>query len=163
MKIERSLVFSVMNKIEVSKKTRIAIVDDSALVRLCMSMKLTQMGFNVLFEAEDGNDLLKKLRTAVVMPEVCIMDVEMPNLNGIDATEIVKKEWPHIAVLAHSSATDRATVISMLKNGADAFICKDLECNVVRRAIQNLSEHAAYFDSSVFKTIQEYFRTVSTS
>ena len=100
----------------------LAVVDDHALVRQGMSNMLMQMGFPVIMQAEHGEDLLSQLATASILPDVCLLDINMPVMNGMETTIAIKRLWPEIKVVGYTFNSSQAD--AMLQSGADACLQK---------------------------------------
>jgi DNA-binding NarL/FixJ family response regulator len=100
---------------------RLLIADDRARTRRALRALLAaHAGYEVVGEAEDGQQALA--RVADLQPELVILDVRMPRLDGITAAAAIKARWPGIRVVVHSLATERRA--DALAAGADAFVPK---------------------------------------
>jgi DNA-binding NarL/FixJ family response regulator len=103
--------------------TRLLLVDDHALVRAGLRSLLESAGFEVVGEAADGREAVSvALRTR---PEVVVMDVVMPVLNGVDATRRLVGELPGVRVIGLSGFTDERSVVAMFEAGARGYLLKD--------------------------------------
>ena len=103
---------------------RVLLVDDNPDIRLMVRHQLEQKrSMEVVGEASDGAEALTKI--AALRPHVVIMDVRMPGMDGIEATKVIRKDFPEIAVLAFSAYGDRETVDAMLEAGACGYVLKD--------------------------------------
>jgi len=103
-------------------KTKIAIVDDSRMLRERIIQMLDELGYEVVIEAENGADFLDQLNRASSMPDVCLLDMEMPVMNGCKAATALRRLYPPIKILGHSF--DAANESAMLRAGAHGFIAK---------------------------------------
>lgn len=104
-------------------RRRVLVVDDHALVRQGLaSTLLTDDRIQVVGEAADGLEALEAIERH--RPHVVLMDVNMPRMNGVDATREIRRRWPSIKVVALSVQDDEATARTMLNTGAAAFISK---------------------------------------
>jgi len=116
-------------------KMRVLIADDHQIIRDGLrSLLEKEPDMEVVGQAEDGRTLLKMLRE--MSPDVVIMDVAMPNLNGIEATRQVMHEFPEVKVIALSMHDDRRFVINMLKSGASGYLIKDCAFRELANAIR---------------------------
>jgi two-component system response regulator NreC len=105
-------------------KTRILIDDDHAIMRSGLRMILEkQEDFEVVGDAADGRAAVQM--AAALKPDVVVMDIAMPNLNGIDATRQISAEHPDVAVVVLSMNSDEAYIMRALKSGAKAYLLKD--------------------------------------
>src|SRR5581483_901917 len=102
----------------------IAIVDDNALIRESVKFRLSSLGYNVIMEAENGQEFLDKLHENAV-PDVCVLDINMPVMDGLETTIHLKKEWPAIKIIFFSME-DRSVYFNKgIELGADGFVAKD--------------------------------------
>jgi DNA-binding NarL/FixJ family response regulator len=126
------------------KKT-IAIVDDEILFRKgLISILSDYKHLEVAFEAENGKDLLEKLR--VRQPDVIFLDIEMPVMNGIEATENIRKRYPHVKIIILTSYASKELMFSLIEKGAHAFLSKNTQIRILVKAINEVIEKGYYFD-----------------
>jgi DNA-binding NarL/FixJ family response regulator len=134
--------------------TRILIADDHQMVREGIRSLLEKGNdFEVVGEAEEGRqavDLVQKLK-----PDVVIMDITMPNLNGIDATRQIVNENPQTRVVSLSMHFSKIFVVNMLKAGALGYILKGDSSEELIEGIRTVAEGGAYFSPKVAKTVTE--------
>ena len=81
--------------------------------------------FKVLYLCKNGSELLDKFDNKKNIPDLVLMDIKMPILNGIETTEILKKKFPSVKVLALSIEEDEYTILKMLRAGACGYLLKD--------------------------------------
>ncbi|WP_293299886.1 response regulator transcription factor [Pedobacter sp. UBA4863] len=106
-------------------KTRnIAIADDHPLLRKGLSNFLSKCGFNVVIEAANGKELISALRKNTILPDSCIVDMNMPQMNGMDTLASVKRHWPAIKVFLYSMQDDSELMNHCRRQGADGYILK---------------------------------------
>ncbi len=101
----------------------------------------------VVAEADDGRATVRMVRE--ISPDVVIMDVAMPDLNGIEATRQIVAEFPKIKVIALSMYADQRFVLNMLKAGASGYLLKDCAFEELTRAIRLVMSHKTYLSSGV--------------
>jgi DNA-binding NarL/FixJ family response regulator len=107
-----------------SGRVRIVVVDDFGPFRKALFQLFAEFkGIEVVGEAADGNSAIET--TLHLLPEVVIMDVKMPRLNGVEATRRIKRAIPDIHVVGISSQDDRVTRESMTNAGCSAFVIKE--------------------------------------
>ena len=114
---------------------KILIVDDHSVVRqgLRMFLKL-EPDFEIVGEAIDGADALQKV--AELNPDVVLMDLLMPVMGGIQAIEIIKRDYPEIEVIALTSVLEDSTVVNAIRAGAIGYLLKDTEADELIRSIK---------------------------
>lgn len=134
---------------------KIAIADDEALFRAGMSFILTRIkNFEIVFEAENGSDLIEKLKTHT-KPDVVLMDLKMPMLNGVESTKILQKEYPEIKVIAVTSYDGKSFITNMIDVGASSYLLKNTSPKVVVHTINEVYDKGFYYDERVLKIIHE--------
>lgn len=109
----------------------IAIADDHVPSRKVIRHLLTRCNHTVIMEADNGKKLLKQLEMAPVLPDICLLDINMPEMNGFDTARLLKQKWPSIKILA-ISGDHLYNLIKIEKMGADGFIqknCTPVELN----------------------------------
>src|SRR5690242_3183422 len=119
-------------------KATIAIADDHRFLRNGIAELLERFNYRITIKAANGQDLIDQLSKAAVLPEVCLMDVNMPFLNGIDATQRISSMWPAISVIGFSMDDDEATKRNMLNAGAKAYLLKGSDIGDICACIDGL-------------------------
>jgi DNA-binding NarL/FixJ family response regulator len=127
---------------------RVLLADDHQLFRQGMrSMLANDAGIEVVGEAASGRSAVELARQLV--PDVIVMDISMPDLNGIDATRRIKERSPGIQVLAVSAHADRRFVTGVLAAGAAGYILKDSAFEELCRAIHTVAGKQVYLSPAV--------------
>lgn len=130
------------------KKIQVLLVDDHAVVREGLRLLIdAQPDMEVTGEAGDGIIALQKAKE--LNPDVVVMDISMPNLNGAQATERLKAVNPRIKVVALSSYSDEAHVRHLLAAGASSYVLKRTIAEELIRAIRTVVEGGTYLDPSI--------------
>ena len=116
---------------------KVAIADDHKIFRKGVILSLRPYS-NIKFvqEAENGDELLAGLPEA--QPDVILMDLRMPQKDGIEATKIVSKQYPNIFVLVLSMYEDERFVSHLMENGANGYLLKNAEPQEIRKAIMDV-------------------------
>jgi two-component system response regulator NreC len=128
--------------------TKVLIADDHQIVRQGLRTLLEkEHDLKVVAEAEDGRATVRLARE--LLPEVIVMDVAMPDLNGIEATRQIVAEFPRTKVIALSMYADRRFVVNMLKAGAAGYLLKDCAYEELTRAIRAVLAHKTYLSPGV--------------
>ncbi|MEZ4772536.1 MAG: response regulator transcription factor [Bacteroidia bacterium] len=119
---------------------KVAIAEDNKDVRENLIRVFELLGeIEVQLVAENGKELLQKLKSAV-KPEVILMDVEMPEMNGIEATKEVKKIYPDIPIIILTVVNQKDKVFNALKNGANGYILKGEKPKAILEAVKQAKE-----------------------
>ena len=135
---------------------RILLADDHNILRDGMRLLLErQSGFVVVGEAADGREVLQLAQEQ--QPDVVVMDIAMPNMNGIEATRRIVERKPGIGVVILSMHYDESYVIRSLKAGARAYLLKDAVKTELIAAIQAVSQGRSFFSPKISRILQEDF------
>ena len=119
------------------------IVDDHSLLRSVMAMALTSRGgISVVGQAENGREAVEQVAT--VRPDVVLMDIMMPLLDGMEATRRIHRECPRTAVIVLTAAVGPETVLDALRAGATGLLAKTADLVEVERAIQTVARGTIY-------------------
>ena len=113
---------------------RVMIVDDAAFMRMMLKDVLTKNGYEVVGEAENGQKALEKYRE--LTPDLVIMDITMPEVDGIQAVKLIKAEFPASNVIMCSAMGQQAMVIEAIQAGAKDFIVKPFQADRVVEAVK---------------------------
>lgn len=127
---------------------KIALVDDHSLLRKGLAQLVESLGYLIHSEADNGKEFLQKLDKKN-LPEVVLMDINMPELDGFEATQWLKENHPSVHVLALSMYDNEASIIRMLRCGAKGYILKDAEPAELRAAIQAVMDKGFYYSDLV--------------
>lgn len=115
---------------------KILIVDDAAFMRMMIKDVLTKNGFEVIGEAENGKIAIEKF--AELNPDLVIMDITMPEMNGIEALKAIKAAKPSAKVIMCSAMGQQAMVIEAIQSGAKDFIVKPFQADRVCEAVRKV-------------------------
>lgn len=126
----------------------IALADDHSLLRIGLAQLVESLGNTVLFEADNGKELLQKLDKKN-LPDVVLMDINMPEMDGFQTTQWLKQNHPDVKVLALSMYDNETSIIRMLKCGAKGYILKDAEPSELKAAIDAVMTKGFYYSDLV--------------
>jgi two-component system, NarL family, response regulator NreC len=130
---------------------RALIADDHKIMREGLRSLLEKAGrFECVAEADDGNQAVKLARE--LRPDIVIMDIAMPNLNGIEATRQIKAELPEVEVVILSMHATRNYVSQVLQAGASAYLLKDSAFDDLSTALLAISRGGMYLSPAIAKT-----------
>ena len=126
-------------------KTLIGLVDDHQLFLKSLSMMLESFGkFTVVVEASDGKDLQKKLENEKALPEIMLIDVNMPVMDGVETATSLFKKYPSIKLVALTMDDNDQSIIKMFKAGCCAYLLKDVHPNELEKALIQVKEKGFY-------------------
>lgn len=139
-------------------KVRILIADDHGIVRKGLRLQLEQQkDFEVVGEATDGREAIRM--TEELNPDVVIIDVAMPNLNGIQATTQLVKKNPNLGVIILSMYSDESYLTRALSAGAKGYLLKDTADVDLYRAVQVVAQGKPFFSPTIANTLlEDYMR-----
>lgn len=127
-------------------KYKIVIVDDHLLIAKAIgSMVKNIEGFDVLYEAENGSVLINKFKTKENIPDIVLLDISMPVMNGFETAAWLQQNHPHIKVLVLSMQDDEEALIKMVKFGAKGYLHKNVPPYELEKALKNIIEQGIYF------------------
>jgi DNA-binding NarL/FixJ family response regulator len=106
------------------KAVTVAVVEDHPIVRQCTTFRLSLLGYSVIFEAENGKELLEYLDESIA-PDVCLLDINMPVMNGFETIRPLKRKWPNMKVVFLSMHNECCYRQKAMQLGADGFMTKD--------------------------------------
>lgn len=128
------------------KRVRLALVDDHTLFRkgLISLIEMVNPNSEILFEADNGIDLQHRLNPRV-LPEIILMDINMPGMDGFDAVKWLAQNYPSVHVLVVSMVQKEDSIMRMLKMGVKGYVCKDVEPQVLGEAIDSILNSGFYY------------------
>jgi DNA-binding NarL/FixJ family response regulator len=131
------------------KTTFVALADDHSLIRNGIANLIdTFDGFKVLFQAGNGQELIDELKPRA-LPDIILMDINMPKKDGYETTKWLREMYPQIKVLALSMYDNESAVIRMIKNGACGYILKDAEPTDLKKALNEIAQKGFYHSELV--------------
>jgi DNA-binding NarL/FixJ family response regulator len=138
--------------------TRVLIADDHTLIRAGIRSLLEKLsGIEVVAEASDGREVLRLV--AEHRPLIVLMDIAMPNLNGLDATRVLTESYPNVRVIILSIYSDEEHVYQALRAGAAGYLLKGAATEELELAIRSVAQGETYLGPQVSRpVIAEYIR-----
>ena len=112
----------------------VAVVDDNAMMRETARFQLTLLGHQVIMEAENGQDFLDKLPFYKI-PDICLLDINMPVMDGLETTIHLRKKWPAMKILFFSMEDSNTYINSCMQLGADGFVPKTISTKELNKAL----------------------------
>jgi CheY-like chemotaxis protein len=120
---------------------KVALVDDSSVIRNSIYEIITLWGYDVMLRAVNGKDLLKQLSTGNV-PDICITDLNMPVMDGYETIAALKENWPDIKIIAFSITNNKKEEERALEAGAHVFVSKLSSITELQKVLQDMQQHA---------------------
>jgi len=131
---------------------RIATVDDHTLFLRGLRLLIDDLnGIELLFEATNGQALLDQLKVNV--PDVVLLDLQMPVMDGLSALEVIKKDYPSIKVILLTMHDDERLIQQVLELGANGYLLKNEEPSEIEKAIHSVFEKDFYLNEYVSKAL----------
>lgn len=118
----------------------VAVIDDDSIYRKVIAHLLKKNNLKILFEAASGAESIGLMQKASLLPDIIILDVEMPQMDGFETAKMLKKYWPQVKIIANSGLLDRAISTKMIAAGADRFITKNFNSMQIAKVIQEVYE-----------------------
>lgn len=136
------------------KQHRIAIVDDHLLFASSLEKLVGGFSeFKVVFKARNGAELQKQLEDTDLMPELILLDLNMPVMDGYETLLWLNESHPKIKVLVLSMEDDEATILKMIRNGAKGYFLKDIHPNDLKTALLEVIDKGYYYSEKVTSTM----------
>lgn len=138
------------------KQIKVLLVDDHTILRKgLVSLLEDENDISVIGEAEDGIEATRKVRE--LHPDVVVMDIGMPSLNGLEALKILRKEIPHIKILLLTMHANEEYILEALKSGACGYLLKKSAPNELTSAIRIAYSGETYLSPSIASTVINRF------
>ncbi len=135
-----------------AQQIKVAIADDHKIFRDGIKMALKERDFlNILWEAEDGKDLMHKLK--LKQPDVLLMDIRMPEIDGVNAIGILRKEYEEVKIIVLTMYDDQEMITKMMEMGANAYLTKTSDPDEIYKAILTVMNEDFYFNDLVNKAV----------
>lgn len=136
-----------------NKKT-IAIVDDHILIAQAIKGIIANFeDFETICECENGQELIDKINTYNVLPDIVLLDISMPVMDGFQTADWLQKNHPEVLVMVLSMQNDEQSVIKMVKNGAKSYLLKNSHPRELESALLKLVENGFYYPEWASKII----------
>ena len=132
----------------------LAIADDHELFRSGISALISSFdGFKMDIEVSDGEELIKQLKKAKRLPEICLLDINMPRKNGYDTLKEIKAQWPDMKFLVLTMFNTEYAIMRMLRGGANGYTLKNCNPNELKKALTAIYETGYYHSELVSNRI----------
>jgi DNA-binding NarL/FixJ family response regulator len=135
-----------------AQQIKVSIADDHKIFRDGIKMALKDREYlKILWEAEDGRDLMHKLK--LKQPDVLLMDIRMPEIDGVNAIGILRKEYEQIKIIVLTMYDDQEMITKMMEMGANAYLTKTTDPDEIYQAIITCMNDDFYFNDLVNKAV----------
>ncbi len=135
--------------------TRIAIVDDQKLFRQSLANLLNGIpGLRLVLEAENGKDCLDKLARVIPLPDIILMDMEMPEIDGMELKELLQRQYPTIRIIVLSVHASERLISRMIEAGSSGYLVKNCDKEELLTAIRSVATSGFYINAQALKAIQ---------
>ncbi len=142
------------------ERIKVLIADDHRVVREGLAAILkSKENITVVGEAQDGQEAVDKART--LLPDVILMDVSMPRMNGVEATRVIKREFPHIGIVALTMYEEQQYIFDLVRAGATGYLLKDSDSSQIVAAIRSIYRGESLIHPSVASKILAEFSVMS--
>jgi len=139
-----------------TEKIGVLLVDDHALFREGLASLLSaEEGIEVVGEASNGLEALEKTRK--LMPDLILMDINMPRCNGLEATRLIKEEMPHVRIVMLTVSEDDQDLFEAIKSGAEGYLLKTLKARELFEMIRGVLREEAPISRAMARKILEEF------
>ncbi len=133
---------------------KVAIVDDHTLLSQAIAGLVADFdGFEPMYTCSNGKEFLTKLENPENLPDVVLMDINMPIMNGIETMEALKIRFPNMKVLALSIEEDENTILKMLRAGASGYLMKDTKREILYEALYQVTSCGFYHTPRVSQVL----------
>lgn len=133
------------------RRTTVLIVDDHPMVREGLRSMLISRDIEVVGEADSGSEAVQKVRE--LHPEVVLMDVRMPDMDGLTATEIIKKEWPDIAIIIITAYESMEYLKRAVLAGAAGYVLKGISQTALSNAIEVVKSGGSLIENRMLQAL----------
>jgi len=138
-----------------SEQIAIALVDDQQLFRSGLASLIRSVpGFLLLTEAENGRHFIEQLEGGLPLPDIALIDMEMPEMNGVELNAALQKKYPAIKVLVLSSYNQERFIGKMIEAGACGYLTKNCEIEELMNAINSTHKNGFYFNQSTLAAMR---------
>ncbi len=132
-----------------NKGIQVAIADDHTLLRKALARLVASFdNYTVIFEAENGKEVKEKIARHLI-PDIILLDVNMPEVDGFETARWIYTHYPQIKVLALSMFSDEKTIIRMLRLGAKGYILKNIDPDELKFALESVMKKDFYLSDYI--------------
>lgn len=127
-------------------KQSVVIVDDHLLIAKAITAIIDEFeGYEVLYEADNGSSLIERLKSSKNSPDIVLLDISMPIMDGFETAKWLKDNYPEVKVIALTMQADDESLIKMIKNGASGYLNKNVHPAELKKALDAVSSRGMYY------------------
>ena len=141
---------------EKEKQITISIIDDHSGLRVSLQNFLQYSNFKVVLEAANGQLAIESLQMLEVLPDICILDINMPVMDGYQTAKELAGRYPGIRILVFSSLDNKRSIREMLSLGVKGYVLKGSSPEKLKTAVIKLYEGGYYFSETIRNTALGY-------
>lgn len=135
--------------VSTQKVYQVVVTDDHTLMRNALARLITSFeNYSVIFEASNGKELIEKMQQNLI-PDIILLDINMPEMDGFETAKWLTKNFPQIKVLALSMQSDESSIIRMLRLGAKGYLMKNVEPDELHLALESVIKKDFYLSETV--------------
>ncbi|MFC4815496.1 MULTISPECIES: response regulator [unclassified Flavobacterium] len=135
---------------------KIILADDEVLFRKGISFLLErEKNFEIIFEVSNGEELVSFLKESTIHPDIIMMDLKMPQLNGVETTRIIHNDFPDIKIIALTSYDSKSFIANMIGIGAASYLVKNTTPTEMIKTINEVYQKGIHYNEQVLKILQE--------
>ena len=135
---------------------KIALADDHVVLRRSLAVMIGMLdGYEVVFEADNGATLIESLAKNTI-PDIILLDITMPVMDGMETAKWLKQHYPQIKVLALTMIKNDPVVMQMVKNGVRGYLLKDCEVAELQKALTEVEDQGYYYNEWVTTKMKAY-------
>ncbi len=139
-----------------NNKIKIILADDEELFRKGIYFLLNrEPNIEIIYETSNGSDLIEHLKTTSQLPDIIMMDLKMPFLNGVEATKIIHKDFSSIRVIALTSYNTRSFIANMINVGAASYLVKSASPIDMIKTVNEVAQKGFYYNETVMEVIHQ--------
>jgi two-component system invasion response regulator UvrY len=132
-----------------TRQIQVAVADDHSLLRSALARLINTFdGYTVIMEADNGRDLCEKIENNV-LPDIVLLDLNMPEMDGFETTQWLHKKYPHVKVLTLSMLSDERSIIKIFRLGAKGYLLKNADPSELKQALDAIMNKNVYLSEYV--------------
>lgn len=139
-----------------TSKIKVAVIDDHELLRNAIRQYLESFGFEVLWEAGHGEEALLNLQSIEPFPEICIVDINMPVMDGFHTVAALRHRYPIVKVIVFSVNDDYENLARMLNYNVEGYVLKGADPVELEAAVRAVQSEKKYFSQAIQPLIARY-------